>query len=58
MVRLLIENDADIDIQNNNGWSSLVVACECNHIDIVRIHLSSGASIDLIKDTLHTLQVI
>ena len=50
MVRLLIENDADIDIQTNNSWSSLIVACDYNHIDIVRILISSGASIVLIND--------
>eukprot|EP01041_Mallomonas_annulata_P008379 gene8379-17282_t len=47
-VTLLIENGADLNLQNNEGNSALIMACEYDHKkDVVKQLLKAGAHIDI-----------
>ena len=41
MVRLLLEEGADVNLQDDDGSTALMCACEHGHTDIVRIMLSN-----------------
>ena len=47
MVQELIEWKANVDLQDNHGWSALMVASQNGHFEIVQCLLSAGAIPDL-----------
>lgn len=47
VVEKLIERRANVDIQDNDGWSALMVASQRGHIEIVRPLIYAGAIPDL-----------
>ena len=47
MVQCLVENGANLDIQNEYGWTALMRATMENHIDIVRYLLDKGADVNM-----------
>lgn len=46
-VKNLIKNKVDVNFQNNNGFSALMVASACGHENIVKILLENKANQDL-----------
>ncbi|KAH7000485.1 ankyrin repeat-containing domain protein [Ilyonectria destructans] len=51
MVELLLQHGADIHLKDYFGCTPLQTACRSNHLDVVRVLLSWGASVD--ETTLH-----
>lgn len=49
MVQLLIDNGADINIKNKDGYTALIWASSEGHLDVVRLLLDAGANAN-IKD--------
>ena len=47
VIEKLIEQRANVDIQDNDGWSALMVASQRGHIEIVRSLIYAGAIPDL-----------
>ena len=47
IMQLLIDNGADINIQDNNGYTPLMLACLKNNVETVRILLYKGAKTDI-----------
>ena len=47
IVRLLLENGADVNLQNETGESALLFAVEKGNLDISRLLLEHGAKVDL-----------
>ena len=47
IVKLLLENKVDINIQSNYGWTALMLACKKGNIEIVKLLLEKGAKINL-----------
>ena len=45
IVQVLIDAGADIDTQNNEGWSPLHTACEYGGLDIVKMLVRAGAGV-------------
>lgn len=43
VVQYLVENNADIDAQDNEGWTPLMAGVSCDFGDIVRYLLDKGA---------------
>ena len=46
-VALLLQNGAEIDMQENNSWSSLMIASQNGHTETVALLLKNGAEIDM-----------
>ena len=46
-VRFLIEQGADLNIQNALGYTALIVAAEKGHTDIVKLLIENGADLDM-----------
>ena len=47
VVLRLLAIGAQVDLQNKDGWSALMLACQNQHSDIVQNLLASGAQVDL-----------
>ncbi len=47
VVKVLLENDAQVDLQGNHGQSSLMAASHSGHVDIVGVLLEKYAQVDL-----------
>jgi ankyrin repeat protein len=47
IIKLLIEADANVDIQNNNGDTALVWAVVKHNIEIIKLLLEAGANVNL-----------
>ena len=47
VIELLLSKDADINIQNNNGWTALMFACAYKHPQIVELLLSKDPDINI-----------
>lgn len=45
MVQELLNNKADIDLPSNEGGTPLFVACQCNHLNVVKELVQRGANI-------------
>lgn len=45
MVQELLSNKADIDLPSNEGGTPLFVACQCNHLNVVKELVQRGANI-------------
>ncbi len=46
MVKVLLENNAQVDLQNKEGWSSLIVASILGHTGVVKVLLENNAHVD------------
>ena len=47
VVDKLLHHGATVDLQNKNGWSSLMVASQDGHVEVVDKLLHHGATVDL-----------
>lgn len=47
ILKILLEHDIDINIQDNDGWTPLHYACCCSHFDIIEELLNMDASITI-----------
>ena len=47
MAKLLLENGAQVDLQQNDGWSALMLASRCGHCEVAKLLLENGAQVDL-----------
>lgn len=47
VVQALIEEKANVDVQDNDGWSALMIASRVGHINVVRVLIYAGAIPDL-----------
>jgi len=54
VVKLLLDNGAKVDAENNFGQRPLQYACVCRHKDIVQILLDSGSDIEAKDKNGHT----
>jgi len=45
MVHLLLDREAELDLQDNRGWSAMMVAAKMGHTGVVDILIKAGASI-------------
>lgn len=50
MVQFLIDNNADIDAQDNEGWTPLMAGISCNFLDVVRFLLDKNADPALLNN--------
>ena len=50
MVQVLLDAGADIDTQNNDGWSPLHSACESGELDVVKMLVRAGAGVCATRD--------
>ena len=46
MVKLLLDNKADVNAEGENGWTVLMWASHEGHCDVVELFLSNGANVD------------
>ena len=46
IVKLLIENGADINKSNNDGWTSLYLAVNKRHLEVIKLLIENGADIN------------
>ena len=47
VVKILLENEAQVNLQEKNGLSSLMLASQNGHDDVVRLLLENKAQVDL-----------
>ena len=47
VVKVLLEYNAQVDLQHSNGQSSLMAASYEGHVDVVKVLLESDAQVDL-----------
>ena len=47
MVRLLLEYNAEVNLQNEYSWTAFMIAIFYGHIDIAKILIESGADIEI-----------
>ena len=47
VVKKLVMLKANIDLQDQLGYSALMVACKMGHVDLVRLLIGHGAILDL-----------
>jgi len=45
MIRLLLDHEAELDFQDNRGWSAMMVAAKMGHSHVVDILIKAGADI-------------
>ncbi|CAC5384791.1 ANKRD50 [Mytilus coruscus] len=46
-VKICLENKADIDYQNDDGWTALMFAARWGHLEICRLLIDTGCKIDI-----------
>ncbi|MCK9544929.1 MAG: ankyrin repeat domain-containing protein [Novosphingobium sp.] len=46
ILKAMIENDANINIQADNGWIALILATKKGHVDIVKLLITAGIDIN------------
>ena len=46
-VKLLLDHDPQVDMQDNEGWSALMHASLHGHVEVVKLLLDSGAEIHI-----------
>ncbi len=37
VVIILLENEAHVDLQEEHGWTSLMVSCQNGHVNVVKL---------------------
>ena len=47
VVKLLLEHGAQVDLQEENGWSALMSASQNGHGEVVKLLLEHGAQVYL-----------
>ncbi len=47
MVKVLLENNAQVNIQDSLGKSSLTIASLNGHVDVIKVLLENAAQVDL-----------
>ena len=57
-VKLLLDNDANVDIKDKNGWTALMFASDRNKFSIVEILLRNGADPDVLDTKGRTALVL
>jgi hypothetical protein len=50
VLRLLLEHDADINVQNNNDWTPLHLASINGVLEVVRVLLEHGADVEAVNN--------
>jgi ankyrin repeat protein len=55
MVKLLLEEGADLKIMNNDGWAPLNLALYYGHLKVVRLLLEKGADLNAADNIRWTL---
>ena len=50
VVKRLLENGAQVDLQKRDGWSALMIASETGHGEVVKLLLENGAQVNLQKE--------
>ena len=58
IVNLLIDNNAQIDIANTDGWTALMLASNEGNTDVVNLLLDNNVQTDTINVELHTALII
>lgn len=43
IVKILIDNEADVNIKTEDGWTALMMASKYGHTDIVKLLKKAGA---------------
>ena len=51
VVKLLLKNNANVDLQMNDGISALHIASEKGHDEVLKLLLENGAKIDLQRNS-------
>ena len=46
-VQLLLDHEAELDFQDNRGWSAMMIAANMGHPGVVDILIKAGASIHI-----------
>ena len=46
VVKLLLEEGADVDKATADGWTPLIIACRNGHTDVVKVLVKEGADVD------------
>ena len=57
MARLLLDRGADIEGQNNLGWTPLCQACSAGHEVVAKLLLDRGAEIESESDAMNPLTI-
>jgi serine/threonine-protein phosphatase 6 regulatory ankyrin repeat subunit B len=47
IIQYLVENGADINIENYNGWTALMCASSHNYLEVIKYLVENGAKIDI-----------
>ena len=47
IVRILLEHKANVNLQDEDGYSALHYACICQHTEIAKLLITHGANMDL-----------
>ena len=50
VTKLLLNYDAKVDSQENNGWSALMIASQNGHYEVAELLLENGAKVDLLNN--------
>ena len=47
VMELLLKEGADVNIQNNDGWTALMIASDDGHHQVVELLLKEGADVNI-----------
>ena len=45
----LLQHKANPNIQDNNGWTALMVSCIAEDVTIIEILIDAGSNVDIVK---------
>lgn len=46
IIKILLSQGSRLESKNSSGWTALITAAFCGHVDIVMLLLDNGAEID------------
>ncbi len=46
-VNILLENGAEVNLQQKDGWSAIMVACHNGHAEVVKVLLENDPEVNL-----------
>ncbi len=49
VVTILLKNGAQVNLQENDGWSALMMSCHNGHAEVVKLLLEKGVQVNLQK---------